>query len=119
MKQSRAQKKAELEKAAAEMIEALLEWEDENAAPNLREIEDEILRLRKRFGQVLAGQVLADQERGQLAEPGGCPDCGEAMRYKGKKRKGVESRLGALEVERGYYYCTHCRCGFFPPRRPT
>jgi hypothetical protein len=49
MKLSRAQKKAEMKKAAEEIIEALLDWEEENKAPNLREIEDELLMLRKQF----------------------------------------------------------------------
>lgn len=119
MKLNRAQKRAEMEKAAAEMIEVLLDWEEENRAPNLREIEDELLLLRKRFGQVLAAQVLENQEASQPVENPTCPECGEAMRYKGKKRTAVESRLGELTLERGYYYCAHCKCGLFPPGRTT
>ena len=76
MNQSRAQKKAEMEKAAAEMIETLLDWEEENEAPNLREIEDELLRLRKQFGQVLASRVLEHQEASQPIENPACPKCG-------------------------------------------
>ena len=119
MKESRAQRKAEMEKAATEMIESLLEWEEENEAPNLREIEEEILLLRKQIGQILATRVLEGQEMGQPKENPACPSCGEAMRYKGKKRTGVESRLGQLKIERGYYYCAHCKCGLFPPGRTT
>lgn len=37
MKLSRTQRKAEMERAAAEMIETLLDWEEENQTPNLRE----------------------------------------------------------------------------------
>lgn len=119
MNQSRTQKKAEMEKAAAEMIEALLDWEDENEAPSLRQIEAELLRLRKQFGQVLAAQVLEHQEASQPIENPACPKCGERMRYKGKKRTRVESRLGELAIARGYYYCAHCKCGLFPPGRPV
>jgi hypothetical protein len=117
MKLSRAQKKAEMEKAAAEMIEALLDWEEENKAPKLREIEEELLRLRKQFVQELASQVLSEQEASQPVETPNCPECGAAMRYKGKKPTKVESRLGELVIERGYYYCARCKCGFFPPGR--
>lgn len=119
MKRSRAQMKAEMEKAAADMIEALLDWDEENRAPNLREIEDELLQLRKQFGQVLAARMLEEQEASQPIENPACPSCRETMRYKGKKRTAVESRLGELEIERGYYYCARCRCGFFPPGRTT
>ncbi len=119
MKQSRAQKKAEMEQAAAEMIEALLDWDEENPAPNMREIEEALLQLRKQFGQVFAAQILENQEASQPLENPLCPNCGEAMRYKGKKRTTVESRLGEVAIKRGYYYCAHCKCGLFPPGRAT
>ena len=116
MKLTRAQKREKLEKAAAEMIEALLDWEEENERPNLMAIEDEVLRLRQRFGQELARTVLEGQETQQPAENPRCPDCGGELRYKGRKHKGVESRVGELAVERGYYTCPGCKRGFFPPR---
>ena len=119
MKLSRAGKKAEMEKAAEEIIEALLEWEEENKAPSLREIEEELLMLRKQLTQELAVQVLEDQESSQPVENPTCPSCGGAMRYKGKKPTTVESRLGELKMERGYYYCAHCKRGFFPPGPTT
>lgn len=119
MKLSRAQKRAKLETAAAEMIESLLDWDEKNRAPNLTEIEDEVLLLRQRFGQVLAETVVEGQELQQPAENPVCPDCGEEMRSKGKKRKGVESRAGSLDVERGYYYCPRCKQGLFPPGQTT
>ena len=119
MKLSRAQKRAKLEKVAAELIESLLDWDEENEAPNLTEIEDEVLELRQRFGEVLAETVVEGQESQQPSENPVCPECGEEMRPKGKKRKGVESRAGSLEVERGYYYCSHCKGGLFPPGQAT
>lgn len=119
MKLSRAQKRAEMEKAASEIIEALLDWEEENKAPSLRAIEEELLQLRKQLSQELAVQVLEDQESSQPVENPLCPSCGGEMRYKGKKPTTVESRLGELAVERGYYYCAHCKRGFFPPGQTT
>lgn len=119
MKLSRAQKKAEMEKAAKEIIEALLDWDEENETPTLRAIEDELLQIRKRMGQELASQVLENQEATQPVENPSCPHCGKEMRYKGKKPTVVESRLGELKIMRGYYYCSHCKCGLFPPGRAT
>ena len=119
MKLSRAQKKAEMEKAAEEIIEALLDWDEENEAPTLGAIEDEVLQLRKRMGRELASQVLENQEATQPIENPSCRDCGRKMRYKGKKPTSVESRLGGLTIKRGYYYCSHCKCGLFPPGRAT
>ena len=48
-----------------------------------------------------------------------CEKCGAEMRYKGFKMRAVESRAGEIAIERGYYYCTCCRSGFFPPGQAT
>jgi len=116
MQLTRAQKKAKLEAAAAELIEQMLDWDEKNQRPNLTQIEDEVLKLRQQFGEEMAGVMLAGQEARQPVEN---PQCGKPMRYKGEKRKDVESRLGGMEVERGYYHCINCASGFFPPRPTT
>ena len=115
MTRSRAQKKAELLAEAEALIDSLLDWDAQTSKPNLRQIEDEVLELRRRFGQRLAKTVIEDQEAKQPAEAPKCPQCGEAMRYKDQKAAHIESRLGALAVERGYYYCARCKSGLFPP----
>ncbi len=119
MKQTRAQKKAKMQAAAERLIEQLLDWDETNARPNLTAIEDEVLKLRQQFGEEMADVLIAGQEARQPAEAPACPQCGKTMRYKGEKRKDVASRLGAIEVGRGYYYCAACESGSFPPRRPT
>jgi len=119
MKQTRAQKKAKLQAAAEVLIEQLLDWDEKTARPNLTAIEDEVLKLRQQFGQQLADVMVEGQEAHQPVENPQCSQCGEAMRYKGQKRKDVESRLGGIAIERGYYYCAACASGSFPPGRPT
>ena len=119
MELTRAQKQAKLRKAADEMIEKLLAWDEENSAPNLTQIEDEILALRQRMGEEMLTVVLAGQAASQPTENPKCPTCGAEMRYKGQKGKAVESRVGGLEVERGYYYCARCQSGLFPPGPTT
>ena len=118
MKVTRAQKEAQLRQAAEEMIAALLAWDEQNSAPNLTQIEDEVLALRQQMGEEMLAVVLAGQEASQPAEQPTCAHCGEEMRNKGAKPKAVESRVGGVEIERGYYYCTRCKSGIFPPR-PT
>lgn len=117
MKLTRAQKKAKLEAAAAALIEELLEWDEQNEKPNLTQIEDAVLELRRRFGQEMALTLVAGQGARQPVEAPVCEMCGQPMRYKGVKQKAVESRVGGLEVERGYYYCAACTSGAFPPGR--
>lgn len=45
-----------------------------------------------------------------------CEDCQQLMRYKGKKSKRMVTLRGEVEIERDYYYCEHCRKGYFPLR---
>ncbi len=115
MKRSREQKKAELLAEAEALIESLLDWDEQTSKPNLRQIEDEVLALRHRFGQQLATTVIEAQDATQPAEAPKCAQCGAEMRYKGQKTADIESRLGTLAVERGYYYCARCQSGLFPP----
>jgi hypothetical protein len=117
MKRSREEKKAELMAEAEALIESLLDWDERTSKPNLRQIEDEVLGLRRRFGQRLAKTEIEDQEAKQPAEAPKCAQCGEEMRYKGQKAADIESRLGELAVERGYYHCARCESGLFPPQR--
>lgn len=119
MKLTRAQKKVKLQAAAEALIEKLLDWEEKTVRPNLTAIEDEVLKVRQQFGQAMADVLVAGAEAHQPVENPACAHCGQAMRYKGQKRKRVESRLGGIEVERGYYYCAACASGSFPPRRAT
>lgn len=119
MKSTRAQKKAKLQAAAERLIEQMLDWDEQNARPNLTAIEDEVLKLRQQFGQEMADVVVGGQETRQPVEAPPCPECGKAMRYKGQKRKAVANRLGGIEIERGYYYCAACESGSFPPGRAT
>ena len=106
---------AELLAEAEVMIEELLAWGRQAERPNLTAMEDRVLALRQRLGQRLLEAVIADQEARQPAVAPVCPQCGAALRYKGQKGTHIESRLGGLEVQRGYYYCARCASGLFPP----
>lgn len=119
MKATREQKRARLVAAAEAAIDELLAWEETNRAPNLTQIEEEVLKLREGFGQELALTVLGGQEARQPAAEVRCPGCGQAMHYKGQKPTAIESWVVNGAVERGYYYCPACKRGIFPPGPPT
>jgi len=115
MKLSREEKKERLEAKAEKVIDEYLEWEERHPKPNLTEMEDIILKLRKELGKEMA-QMLLEEQEGRTVVPGPCcPKCGKEMRYKGQKGNRVESRVGELEVKRGYYYCPECKESIFPP----
>jgi uncharacterized protein with PIN domain len=115
MKKSRAKLKAEFMAEAEELFDELMAWDEQTQEPDLSQIEEIVLKLRKRIGEQLAQKVLLRQEKRQPAEKIACPQCGEELVSKGLKGKQVETRVGNLQLERGYYYCPQCQQGFFPP----
>ena len=116
MKKSREQLKAEFIAEAEELFDELMEWDEETQKPNLTQIEEIVLELRKRFGERMAQKMLMRQEERQPAEKVNCPECKREMETKGMKDNQVETRIGNLKIERGYYYCPDCKQGIFPPR---
>lgn len=115
MKESKEEKRHRLLAKASGIIEVYLEWEEEHPRPDLMQIEEIALKLRKELGQEIA-QVAIESQTSRAPVPGPkCARCGKEMRYKGKKKAQVESRAGSLEVERGYYYCAECQASIFPP----
>ena len=114
-KRERAALKAELMAAAEAQIDKLVKWGSEQEAPTLREIEEVVLDVRQGLSEAMAAALVQRQSSvGPVPGPA-CATCGREMGYKGQQTKQVTSWVGELEVERGYYYCAHCRSGFFPP----
>ena len=107
--------KAELLAEAEAAIDELLEWREDVPAPTLTDLEEAVLRLRKRLDRRMAEIVLREQEATRPVPGPKCSTCGEEMRYKGMKEVTVESRLGPLRLERAYHYCHHCKSDLFPP----
>lgn len=116
VKSSREERKARLMKAAEETIDELLDWSETTVEPNLMQIEAEVGRLRKRMGEQMASEAINIQEARQPVPGPQCPECGGEMRYKGSKEVTVESWVGDLTIERGYYHCPDCKVGISPPR---
>ena len=115
MKRTRATAKADLTKLADEVIDELLDWTENTAAPTLTEIEDIVLKLRQRLSERMTQAVIESQESIRPVPGPTCPTCGQDMHYKDQKPNTVESRVGVLPLTRGYYYCETCRAGLFPP----
>ena len=115
MKKTREQRRVELKAKADEIIERLLDWTDAVERPNLTQIEDIVLGLREELSQSMVENVISAQESVQPAAQMRCPTCGGEMRAKGRRPRQLESRVGEMRLERGYYTCPQCGSGIFPP----
>jgi hypothetical protein len=91
VKRTRDEKKTGLMEEAEALIDELLEWDEGAAAATLTDIEDVILRLRKRMGQRMAEEVLGGQAAKEPVPGPACATCQQEMRYRGKKEREVES----------------------------
>lgn len=114
MLSTKEQSKARLLKQAESVIDELLDWRDATAEPNLTQIEEMVLKLRKQFSEEMAREVIEAQETSQLASGPPCPKCEKEMRYKGQKKVTPQTWVGNVRFERGHYYCADCKVGFFP-----
>jgi hypothetical protein len=115
MKKSKEEIRARLKAKADQIIEEYMEWEASHPRPDLMQIEEIALKLRKEFGREMAQMAVEEQSERAPAPGPNCPKCGQEMRYKGEKETHVESRAGALKIERGYYHCPECKESIFPP----
>ncbi len=109
------QNKEEMEQAFEEMWEELHRWREEHPEASFDEIAGQVTpRRRALMGQMLA-QLARQHGDGEEVEGLNCPECGQAMSYKGKPKRGVEHLEGETELIRAYYYCASCERGLFPP----
>ena len=115
MPSTRGQRQARLMKEAESVINELLDWSEDTPEPSLSQIEHVVLKLRKRFSEEMAREVIDVQEGKQPAIGPPCPKCGQEMTYKGQKRVTPQTWVGDVEIERGYYHCGICKEGIFPP----
>ena len=114
MRGERAELKAGLQAKAEQAIEELLDWAEATNAPTLTEIEDKVLKLRKRLSEAMVETVIGAQASVQLVPKPICQECQHPLHYKAHKGTTVESRVGRLRLQRGHYYCEHCGSGVFP-----
>jgi hypothetical protein len=114
MRENKEKKRARLLAKASQVIDEYLAWEDKNPRPDMMQIEEIALKLRKEFGQEIAQLAIENQEAGTPAPGPRCTKCGQEMRYKGKKRTDVESRTGRLRIGEVTTTVRSARRAFFP-----
>lgn len=116
-------KKEKAEESWRQLSEAVIQgtsaWRESHPKATLREIEAEIdKRLSEMRARIISdtamNSVSADWVSGEQAAV--CPQCGVALRKKGKKKRKLETQGGQqVELEREYGECPKCGTGIFPP----
>ena len=107
--------RAELLQMATEMYEELHWWRAKHPGASFDEIAAQVTPRRRELMGRLMAQLACQYGDGAAIEGLACPDCGEAMIYKGESGRGVEHLEGATALGRAYYYCAQCEAGLFPP----
>lgn len=115
MEKTKKQVKEAVMRAVEEQVDELMEWLESTPAPNLSQIEEQVLRLREVVSKKTTEAVL-EGEGARDPVAACCPQCGAAAMNKGLKKLGIESSCASVGVERSYWYCPSCKKGFFPPR---
>lgn len=115
MNEKTEEKRARLRAKAEKLIDEYLAWEEENPKPDMTDIEEMALALRKALGQEIVQMAVEEQEERRPVPGPQCKKCNKEMRYKGEKSTEIGTRAGTVQVERGYYYCPSCKERIFPP----
>lgn len=107
--------KTRLEAQARAVIAELLAQKKPADEISLTEIEQVVRQAGQAFQQALTAELVqASAQQVERAVPS-CPECGRAMKAKGKRRRRVAAETGEVQLVREYYYCADCRRRLFPP----
>jgi hypothetical protein len=115
-RKSREELKAELMVYFEQKADELLDWQEKQGATDLWTIEELVEQAGRAMQGKLVESLVEGQQRG-LSVSEMCPTCGRRLEYWGERRRGVETSVGPINLNRPYYYCRHCQVGFFPSGR--
>jgi hypothetical protein len=83
--------------------------------PTLEELTQVVLALRQELTQAMTEGWLEQAHRAGLEQRTAvCPQCGQTMSARGPQKRTVETLVGAIHLQRPYFYCTRCQHGTAP-----
>lgn len=97
--------KATLIQAAEGEIVSLMEQVQRLEEGNLKEAEEEVLKMAFRLGRTVLEELVNRQTKEQAPEKRRVGTCGHEQRLMGERPKQVLTLLGKITVRRAYYYC--------------
>jgi len=102
-----------------EIMSGVAEWRQQHPEATFRELEEEVdRRLSVLRAKMIADAALSMRQREweQGSPDVVCPECGQPLERKGKKKRSLQMRGGQeVELEREYGECPVCGQGIFPP----
>ena len=112
-KRSQARSQGKFEETAGEIHERLWSWRRGEPEASFDAIMERVRQEREALMKPLVEELMAEARVGEVDVC--CRECGARAQNMGKKRKVIQHREGAVEVNREYYCCPSCKQGFFPP----
>src|SRR6266540_4881670 len=102
-----------------EIMQGIADWREQHPKATFREIEAEIdKRLSEWRAKMISDTAMASAQAEWETGTSGvvCPQCGEKLEKKGKKKRKLETQGGRkVELIREYGVCPKCGWGIFPP----
>lgn len=83
--------------------------------PTLEELTQAVFALRQELTQAVT-EGLVEQAHRDLVEQrtAACPRCGQTLAARGPQERTVETLVGAIRLQRPYFYCERCQLGTAP-----
>jgi YgiT-type zinc finger domain-containing protein len=101
------------------IVDRIAEWRQQHPQATFRELEAEVDRQLSELRAKMLTDAAMSSEQTEWAAGSSevvCPECGQPLERKGKKKRRVQTRGGQeVELEREYGVCPGCGQGIFPP----
>jgi hypothetical protein len=92
-----------------------LEAQLREPAPTLAQVTEAMWNLRQELTGCLTETIVAHAHRGESTrQQTRCPQCDRCLQARAPVARTVETMVGAVQIERPYFYCRTCRCGVYP-----
>ncbi len=113
-KKQRAEERRELHERFDHWLDSL-EAQMKTPKPTLEELTRTVWEHRQELTGHLTATLVAQRHRAEQEQRRApCPQCGRTVAARAVVSRTVDTLVGAVEVDRPYFYCVPCGQGFFP-----
>jgi Uncharacterised protein family (UPF0236) len=92
-----------------------LEAQLQEPTPTLAQVTETMWNRRQELTGALTETIVEHAHRGEaMRQQTRCPQCDRFLKARAPVSRTVETMVGAVQIERPYFYCRTCRCGVYP-----